>query len=360
MYINFACSFLQLSRLVRSCLYFFLSCLFFHTVVVLYGAPLIEWVAGDAHVLSLYVCMYVCMYYIEMYHKVRNTYIHRTAREDLLLLVGLQWVVYWIIDNNDVISSRLHTFSYLWVYLGNLYAIFELNKQIFIQSLFISCIYWLPKNAVLPLQDVCVTLTVPRAFNSSCVSDPLWRRSPWLCCWPLWPHWGVSVSSAPASRPGYESSVGMGEPKIYLSFSPASCPYVIMFCMLLSNKYMDWSWFFSVSRSRAMSVWDTCLQITVACTVVGAWVGAFPIPLDWDRPWQVSRLWKSSHTLLEGHYFASLIKFFLWAWTVNHWFTLNWSDLITRRYMFVRFHRESNDICTDFLFFPPVIVIRNT
>lgn len=37
-----------------------------------------------------------------------------------------------------------------------------------------------------------------------------------------------------------------------------------------------------------MSVWDTCLQITVVCTVVGAWVGAFPIPLDWDRPWQVS------------------------------------------------------------------------
>ncbi|MEQ2250255.1 hypothetical protein ILYODFUR_038039 [Ilyodon furcidens] len=31
-----------LSRLFRSCLYFFLSCLFFHTVVVLYGAPLID------------------------------------------------------------------------------------------------------------------------------------------------------------------------------------------------------------------------------------------------------------------------------------------------------------------------------
>lgn len=44
-----------------------------------------------------------------------------------------------------------------------------------------------------------------------------------------------------------------------------------------------------MSCCRAMSVWDTCLQITVACTVVGAWVGAFPIPLDWDRPWQVSR-----------------------------------------------------------------------
>ncbi|XP_035469178.2 phosphatidylinositol-glycan biosynthesis class F protein isoform X1 [Scophthalmus maximus] len=47
------------------------------------------------------------------------------------------------------------------------------------------------------------------------------------------------------------------------------------------------AWIRVFSRHGAMSVWDTCLQITVVCTVVGAWVGAFPIPLDWDRPWQV-------------------------------------------------------------------------
>uniref|UniRef100_A0A668B016 Phosphatidylinositol glycan anchor biosynthesis, class F n=1 Tax=Myripristis murdjan TaxID=586833 RepID=A0A668B016_9TELE len=47
------------------------------------------------------------------------------------------------------------------------------------------------------------------------------------------------------------------------------------------------AWIRVFSRHGAMSVWDTSLQITVACTVVGAWVGAFPIPLDWDRPWQV-------------------------------------------------------------------------
>uniref|UniRef100_G3NE76 Phosphatidylinositol glycan anchor biosynthesis, class F n=1 Tax=Gasterosteus aculeatus aculeatus TaxID=481459 RepID=G3NE76_GASAC len=47
------------------------------------------------------------------------------------------------------------------------------------------------------------------------------------------------------------------------------------------------AWIRVFSRHGAMSVWDTCLQITVACTLVGAWVGAFPIPLDWDRPWQV-------------------------------------------------------------------------
>ncbi|XP_034049431.1 phosphatidylinositol-glycan biosynthesis class F protein [Thalassophryne amazonica] len=47
------------------------------------------------------------------------------------------------------------------------------------------------------------------------------------------------------------------------------------------------SWIRVFSRHGAMSVWDTSLQITVGCTLVGAWVGAFPIPLDWDRPWQV-------------------------------------------------------------------------
>uniref|UniRef100_A0A3B4F2L7 Phosphatidylinositol glycan anchor biosynthesis class F n=1 Tax=Pundamilia nyererei TaxID=303518 RepID=A0A3B4F2L7_9CICH len=47
------------------------------------------------------------------------------------------------------------------------------------------------------------------------------------------------------------------------------------------------AWIRVFSRHGAMSVWDTCLQITVACTLIGAWVGAFPIPLDWDRPWQV-------------------------------------------------------------------------
>lgn len=53
-----SCCFLQLSRFFRSCVYFFLSCLFFHTVVVLYGAPLIEWVCCvDAHH-ALFLFMY--------------------------------------------------------------------------------------------------------------------------------------------------------------------------------------------------------------------------------------------------------------------------------------------------------------
>ncbi|KAM9978450.1 hypothetical protein ACTFIY_012197 [Dictyostelium cf. discoideum] len=31
---------------------------------------------------------------------------------------------------------------------------------------------------------------------------------------------------------------------------------------------------------------DTCTTILVVFSILGAWIGAFPIPLDWDRPWQ--------------------------------------------------------------------------
>ncbi|XP_016355428.1 phosphatidylinositol-glycan biosynthesis class F protein-like [Sinocyclocheilus anshuiensis] len=54
------------------------------------------------------------------------------------------------------------------------------------------------------------------------------------------------------------------------------------------------AWIRVFSRDGAMSVWDTSLQITTGCSVIGAWLGAFPIPLDWDRPWQV---WPISCTL---------------------------------------------------------------
>jgi len=34
------------------------------------------------------------------------------------------------------------------------------------------------------------------------------------------------------------------------------------------------------------SIYDTCCTIVVVFSIIGAWIGAFPIPLDWDRPWQ--------------------------------------------------------------------------
>lgn len=31
---------------------------------------------------------------------------------------------------------------------------------------------------------------------------------------------------------------------------------------------------------------ESVLYYSAICSVIGAWLGAFPIPLDWDRPWQ--------------------------------------------------------------------------
>ncbi|XP_078261120.1 phosphatidylinositol-glycan biosynthesis class F protein [Rhinoraja longicauda] len=53
-------------------------------------------------------------------------------------------------------------------------------------------------------------------------------------------------------------------------------------------------WIRVFSKNGALSIWDTSLQITTISTLFGAWLGAFPIPLDWDRPWQV---WPISCTL---------------------------------------------------------------
>ena len=39
-------------------------------------------------------------------------------------------------------------------------------------------------------------------------------------------------------------------------------------------------------RRNATVEWS-CF-ISCAAAVIGAWLGAFPIPLDWDRPWQVA------------------------------------------------------------------------
>lgn len=104
--------------------------------------------------------------------------------------------------------------------------------------------------------------------------------------------------SVPTSRPGYECSVDTG--KFSFLTSPIS--------VLLSHAHTNIFAFALSFVLRAMSVWDTCLQITVACTLIGAWAGAFPIPLDWDRPWQVS----SSHgTKISVYSFFSKTKLLL-------------------------------------------------
>ncbi|CAK7297174.1 Phosphatidylinositol-glycan biosynthesis class F protein [Vulpes lagopus] len=36
---------------------------------------------------------------------------------------------------------------------------------------------------------------------------------------------------------------------------------------------------------KVTSIWENSLQITTISSFIGTWLGAFPIPLDWERPW---------------------------------------------------------------------------
>ena len=44
---------------------------------------------------------------------------------------------------------------------------------------------------------------------------------------------------------------------------------------------------FSVYSSHSTSTLTSTLFLIWMMTVLGAWLGAFSLPLDWDRPWQV-------------------------------------------------------------------------
>jgi len=62
-----------------------------------------------------------------------------------------------------------------------------------------------------------------------------------------------------------------------LTFLPTSC--------LFGSDVDTWQRILRLDRPRN-SMEIACLLPAVGC-IAGAWIGAFPIPLDWDRPWQV-------------------------------------------------------------------------
>ncbi|XP_039743184.1 GPI ethanolamine phosphate transferase, stabilizing subunit isoform X5 [Pteropus medius] len=65
-------------------------------------------------------------------------------------------------------------------------------------------------------------------------------------------------------------------------------------------------------RTRLTSIWENSLQITTISSFIGTWLGAFPIPLDWERPWQV---WPISCTLgATFGYVAGLVISPLWIY----------------------------------------------
>ncbi|XP_038075346.1 phosphatidylinositol-glycan biosynthesis class F protein-like [Patiria miniata] len=55
-------------------------------------------------------------------------------------------------------------------------------------------------------------------------------------------------------------------------------------CVLGTNSEV-WNRF--TAQRRPQPGLETCVQYAALASLLGAWMGAFTIPLDWDRPWQV-------------------------------------------------------------------------
>ncbi|XP_025116752.2 phosphatidylinositol-glycan biosynthesis class F protein isoform X1 [Bubalus bubalis] len=89
---------------------------------------------------------------------------------------------------------------------------------------------------------------------------------------------------------------------------------------LLGPNFKAWLRIFS--RNGVTSIWENSLQITTISSFVGIWLGAFPIPLDWGRPWQYS-VWLMMLTesaretinqmAVEGKHSISLFMYQAWG-----------------------------------------------
>lgn len=56
-------------------------------------------------------------------------------------------------------------------------------------------------------------------------------------------------------------------------------------CMcIIGPSLTTWIYVWTWEGRNATIEW--CCLMSCVTAVVGAWIGAFPIPLDWDRPWQ--------------------------------------------------------------------------
>lgn len=54
--------------------------------------------------------------------------------------------------------------------------------------------------------------------------------------------------------------------------------------IVLGESWFDWQRLFAFSRPKGALEYSICIPAHGA--VIGAWFGAWPMPLDWERPWQ--------------------------------------------------------------------------
>jgi phosphatidylinositol glycan class F len=79
--------------------------------------------------------------------------------------------------------------------------------------------------------------------------------------------------------------------------------------------FNDAAWHQLLSLSRPRSIHELLFVVPSVLCCVGAWVGAYPIPLDWNRPWQ---LWPISCTYgAVGGYLVGLALASVWSFIIG-------------------------------------------
>lgn len=72
-----------------------------------------------------------------------------------------------------------------------------------------------------------------------------------------------------------------------LGFDQENWRRVLFFFEYVFYAYCAYKAVINIFLFRYQSSAEDLSAIPALATVLGAWIGAIPIPLDWDRPWQV-------------------------------------------------------------------------
>ncbi|KAE8658691.1 protein YIPF6-like [Hibiscus syriacus] len=87
---------------------------------------------------------------------------------------------------------------------------------------------------------------------------------------------GALALGAPVGLQYFERTVSWSLLMSSLTFVPTACVY--------GSCWTDWHRIFACTKPNGPLDFMLCLPAHGA--VIGAWFGAWPMPLDWERPWQ--------------------------------------------------------------------------
>ncbi|XP_073112834.1 uncharacterized protein [Elaeis guineensis] len=94
---------------------------------------------------------------------------------------------------------------------------------------------------------------------------------------------GASINAFGAIVLGAPVGIKYLTKTIYWSFLMSLFTFVPAACVFGKSR-ADWQHI--LAHSKPMEVVDYMISLPAHGAVIGAWLGAWPMPLDWERPWQ--------------------------------------------------------------------------